>query len=315
MKIIFAGTPEFSVPPLLALLENSNYEIVAVFTQPDRVSGRGKKLTPSAVKKAALEHGLTILQPESLAAQDGAIEALEPDLMVVVAYGMILPQRILDIPKYGCINIHASILPRWRGAAPIQRAIEAGDKSTGVSIMQMQAGLDTGPVYQILHTEIDAQDTSADLHDRLSLLGAQGLISTLEQLESLVPVEQEDESSCYAKKISKAEASIDWQESALAIQQQIRAFIPWPICQTQHGNTRIRLWQSSEVSAEYDHETLSNAVAGKIIQIGPEGVDVACGEGVLRLSQLQRDGGKALPSTEFCNGYPLVIGDCFSKQV
>ena len=311
MRIIFAGTPEFAVPPLLALVNSAEHDVVAVFTQPDRVSGRGKKLTPPAVKSAALKHQLTILQPESLSAQESVIEALQPDVMVVVAYGMILPQPILDIPKYGCINVHASILPRWRGAAPIQRAIEAGDQFTGVSIMQMQAGLDTGPVYQILNTEIGAQDTSADLHDRLSVLGATGLIDTLEQIHSQLPTKQVDASSSYAKKICKAEAIVDWQESASTIQRRIRAYIPWPVCQTRHGNTRIRLWQSSDVSAEFASQNLSSCADGEIISLSSQGVDVTCGDGVLRLSQLQRDGGKALTNIEFCNGYSLAVGDRF----
>ena len=308
MNIIFAGTPEFAVAPLKALLKEHN--IVAVFTQPDRKAGRGKKLTPPPVKVEALEHNIPVFQPTTLKDQQANIKALNADVMVVVAYGMLLPQNILDTPKLGCINIHASILPRWRGAAPIQRAIQAGDAETGVSIMQMELGLDTGPVYQILKTPIANTDTSTSLHDKLAELGAQGIVETLTQLEaapSTKPVEQDHEQSNYAKKITKQEAVINWSDSAREIDQQIRAFIPWPVCQTSLDGTRIRLWQATPQSASHD----STAQPGEIIAVNDQFIDVQCGDGVLQLSVLQKDGSKALPIKEFCNGHPLAIGDQF----
>lgn len=308
MKIIFAGTPDFAVAPLKALYKD--HEIVAVFTQPDRKAGRGKKLTPPPVKVEAEKLNIPIFQPISLKGKQTDIEALNADVMVVVAYGMLLPQDILDTPKLGCINIHASILPRWRGAAPIQRAIQAGDPETGVSIMQMELGLDTGPVYQVLKTPISKTDTSASLHDKLAELGAQGIVSTLAKLDldaSLQPVKQNDDVSNYAKKITKQEAVIDWSKSAQQIDQQIRAFIPWPICQTSHNDTRIRIWQSEQPAKVSSSKTQFNA--GEVITITDEYIEIQCGEGVLQLKSLQRDGSKPLPIREFCNGYPLNIGD------
>ena len=322
MRVLFAGTPDFSVPALIALA--SQHEIVGVFTQPDRKSGRGKKVTMPPIKKTALEHGLTVFQPESLHDQVEAIAALQPDTFVVVAYGMLLPQSILDIPKLGCINIHASILPRWRGAAPIQRAIEAGDKETGVSIMQMEAGLDTGPVFQILKTDISTTDTSQSLHDRLAKLGAKGVSETLTQLESALinqdeaikAKQQNNNLANYAKKINKAEAQIDWQQSADQLQCRIRAFNPWPICQTYHQQTRVRIWQSSTLN---EAMSISAAKPGEVIDIVKDGILVACGADtetnkttVLKLQTLQRDGGKPLDSNTFLNGYNINIGDFFT---
>jgi len=242
MKILFAGTPEFAVAPLKALFPE--HEIVGVYTQPDRKAGRGKKLTPPPVKVAAQEFDIPVFQPTSLKDQQEVIESLKPDVMVVVAYGMLLPQNILDIPRLGCLNIHASILPRWRGAAPIQRAIQAGDSETGVSIMRMELGLDTGPVYQVLKTPILNTDTSTSMHDKLADLGAQGILETINRLSvnpNLNAEKQDDSQSNYAKKIPKTEAVIDWTMSATDIDQRIRAFTPWPICQTSHNGTRIRV--------------------------------------------------------------------------
>jgi len=320
VKVLFAGTPDFAVAPLLKLIQS--HTLVGVFTQPDRKSGRGKKITPPPVKVIAEEHNLAIFQPNNLKDQTDVIRNLNADLMVVVAYGMLLPQEILDIPKYGCFNIHASLLPRWRGAAPIQRAIEAGDALSGVSIMKMELGLDTGPVYQTLSTEITHQDTSATLHDKLAVLGAQGIIETLSQLEhaiergiDLEPTPQDDANANYAKKITKHEASIDWTESATQIQQRIRAFNPWPICQTQLGTTRLRLWQSSvlnsdEVDPNYRPKN-SKGKPGEIVDILAESIIIACGEDFLCLEKLQRDGSKPLSSREFLNGYELQIGNIF----
>jgi len=305
MRIIFAGTPEFSVAPLLALIEQ--HDVVAVFTQPDRQSGRGKKLTAPPVKDIAITKSIPVYQPDTLKNQADLISSLEADVMVVVAYGMLLPQTILDIPKLGCINIHASILPRWRGAAPIQRAVEAGDLETGVSIMQMAAGLDTGPVYQTLKTPIKPDDNSASLHDTLSTLGAQGVIETLNKLNrqpNWQPTQQNDADANYARKISKEEGNINWQQPAHSIDCKIRAFNPWPICQTYHaGQTRIRLWQANHINKQH------SATPGEIIDIDESGIIVACGENALQLSVLQKDGGKPLPHKHFLNGHSISLGD------
>ncbi|MFT5135591.1 MAG: methionyl-tRNA formyltransferase [Arenicella sp.] len=313
MKIIFAGTPEFAVAPLLALL--SEHQVVAVFTQPDRRSGRGKKLTAPPVKEIALQHNIPVFQPSSLVDQVSLITEMDADVMVVVAYGMLLPQTILDIPRIGCINIHASILPHWRGAAPIQRAIEAGDTETGVSIMQMELGLDTGAVYEVLKTDIAATDTSATLHQKLADLGARGIISTLAKLQSdpaTKATEQEESKSSYAKKIIKTEANIDWAMSAQRIDARIRAFIPWPVCQSYHRSNKIRVWRASVIiidnSTELPFQSSETSI-GCVVKIDGDGVIIACGEGFLRLEVLQRDGSKALPFNEFCNGYPFVVGD------
>ena len=316
MKIIFAGTPEFAVAPLLALL--AEHQVVAVFTQPDRRSGRGKKITAPPVKEVALEHNIPVFQPASLVDQACIIKAMDPDVMVVVAYGMLLPQSILDIPRIGCINIHASILPRWRGAAPIQRAVEAGDAETGVSIMQMELGLDTGAVYEVLKTDIAANDTSATLHQRLSDLGALGIVSTLAKLQSdpaSKATKQEESQSSYAKKILKTEANIDWTMSAIRIDARIRAFIPWPTCQSHHHGNKIRIWRASikiidSIAAVASQSTETSV--GSVVKIESDGVIIACGEGFLKLEVLQRDGSKALPFNEFCNGYPFVVGDRFN---
>lgn len=312
MKIIFAGTPKFALLPFAALLQK--HEVVAVFTQPDRKAGRGKKLSAPPVKILAQQNQVPVFQPLTLQDQQRTIKKLEADVIVVVAYGMLLPSAILDIPPLGCINIHASILPRWRGAAPIQRAIEAGDSQTGISIMQMEPGLDTGAVYQTLTTAIESQDTTASLHDKLAVLGAQGIISTLDSLEktaSLVATPQNDELATYAKKISKQEAQIDWSMSAKQIHNQIRAFNPWPICQTRYRQTRIRLWQASV--NENKANQISPAPAGSIVSIDKQGITVACGRGTLRLEVLQRDGGKPLFAEKFYHGYHFEVGGCFDS--
>ena len=234
--------------------------------------------------------------------------------MVVVAYGMLLPQSVLDIPLYGCINIHASLLPRWRGAAPIQRAIEAGDTKTGVSIMQMEAGLDTGPVFRDLSIPIEDTDTSSTLHKKLAILGATGLIETLEQLASAampIPTAQSDEGANYAKKISKQEAEIEWSLSARQISAKVRAFNPWPICQTQHNQTRIRIWQASPITCSPGMDQPTDSTPGTIVAISDLGVEVTSGAGLLRLEVMQKDGSRELSSKEFCNGYELVVGDTF----
>lgn len=309
MRIIFAGTPEFSVPPLEALIQQ--HEVIAVFTQPDRRSGRGKKLLPPPVKQIAQLHDIEVYQPTTLAGQHDLIKNMQPDVMVVVAYGMILPAKILSLPKLGCINIHASLLPRWRGAAPIQRAIQAGDLKTGVSIMQMEEGLDTGPVYQTLQTEIGPNDTSVDLHQRLARLGEIGIIDTLRSLESTpstTPLPQDHSRTCYAQKIKKDEALIDWRETAEALHNKIRAFIPWPICETNYLENRVRIWRS-----EVADTVRVNAAPGTVIATEPY-LQIACGERALSLLSLQRSGGKPISSQEFCNGYNVNVGDHFGPS-
>ena len=326
MRIIFAGTPEFAVPSLQALIDHAAIDVVAVYTQPDRRAGRGKKMTAPPVKQLAVKHHIPVLQPQTLSDQASTIAELKPAVMVVVAYGMLLPQSILDLPQYACLNIHASLLPRWRGAAPIQRAIEAGDQETGVSIMQMALGLDTGPVFQRLSLPIESQDTSATLHDKLSELGASGIIATLQAIidcnpephtSNLPRAEPQDSSKAnYAKKINKLAAEVDWQNSALTIHNRLRAFIPWPICQTQHTNaqgqvTRFRLWRSSVRALE----TLATpqtkpSSPGSVIEINQQGIVIACGnQTALQLETLQRDGGRPLPSADFLRGYTVSLGD------
>ncbi|NNC98943.1 MAG: methionyl-tRNA formyltransferase [Gammaproteobacteria bacterium] len=307
MKIFFAGTPEFAVKPLSGLLVE--HEVVGVFTQPDRPAGRGKQLQASPVKQLAQKHGIPVYQPATMRGQVEVIKQSAAELMVVVAYGLLLPDEILDAPPLGCVNIHASILPRWRGAAPIQRAIEAGDTVTGVSIMKMERGLDTGPVFKILTTPISEQDTALSLHDKLANLGLAGILTTLAALDAKVlpePTPQNDSLANYASKISKQEARVDWSASARLIQARIRAFIPWPICQTQHGQTRVRLWQASVIDGEPEGQ-----VAGEITRVDEQGIVVACGQGLIRLEALQRDGGKVMQSKAFLNGYPMHSGDHF----
>jgi methionyl-tRNA formyltransferase len=304
MKIIFAGTPDFAVAPFDALVKE--HEVVAAFTQPDRKAGRGKKLTSPPVKAYALKIGVPVFQPTSLRDQAELIRSLNADLIVVVAYGMLLPQEILDIPPLGCLNIHASVLPRWRGAAPIQRAIEAGDKQTGVSIMRMELGLDTGPVFKTLLLDIQGDDTSETMHDKLAKLGAKGIcdvVKTLQKNPMLAPTPQDHATSNYARKITKTEAEINWHRSAKELHQQLRAFIPWPISQTTHNGTRLRLWQASPLAGT-PPET-----PGTIIAADESGFDVACADGVLHIEKLQRDGSKPMIYSEFRNGYTLSIGD------
>ena len=306
MRIIFAGTPDFAVAPLEALIAKK-HNILAVYTQPDRPAGRGKTLTPPPVKQVALANNIEVFQPDTLKTreQENQIKLLEPDVMVVVAYGMLLPQNILDTPKYGCINIHASLLPRWRGAAPIQRAIEAGDNQTGVSIMQMEAGLDTGPVFNISSTDILPTDTSQTLHDRLSDIGATAICETLEQIEqnSITPSPQDNNQANYAKKITKQEAQINWLLSAQQIDNKIRAFIPWPICQTAHMGNRLRI--TGTLLSDSKH----NSKPGTVLNITDQGIEIACGQGSIFLTEIQRDGGKKMGHQQFINGYSIKPGE------
>ncbi len=309
MRIIFAGTPDFAAHALRALLDTDN-QICAVYTQPDRPAGRGKKLTASPVKQLALQHGLTVQQPLNFKQQTDidTLDAYQADLIIVVAYGLLLPQAVLDIPRLGCINIHASLLPRWRGAAPIQRAILAGDKQTGVCIMQMTAGLDTGPVLSKACCEITDKDTTATLHDKLADLGAKTLVATLPDIEQhLQKAEpQNEDNACYANKLIKAEAAINWQQSAQQINQQIRAFNPWPIAQTKWHDKVLRIWE-----AEFSVHQTSQEHPGMITAVSPRGIQVATGDGTLTILKIQSPGKRAMSVGDFLNANKLMIGDHF----
>jgi methionyl-tRNA formyltransferase len=309
MRIIFAGTPDFAATTLAALL-TTEHEICAVYSQPDRPAGRGRKLTASPVKQLALQHHIPVEQPLNFKAEADrdTLASYQADLMIVVAYGLLLPQNVLDTPRLGCINVHASLLPRWRGAAPIQRAIRAGDKQTGVCIMQMEAGLDTGLVIKRAEIAIEANDTGKQLHDKLALLGANTLLETLNNFEVLQSqaIPQDDSESCYASKILKAEANIDWSQSAQQIDRQIRAFNSWPVAQTLWQDKMLRIWQAIVL------ESQNHAMKpGTIIQADRQGIDVATGDGVIRLLSLQAPGKKAVPTNDFLNAHPLKAGDYF----
>jgi len=308
LKIIYAGTPDFAVPALQALI-NSGHEVVAVYTQPDRPAGRGRKLQFGPVKQVAVDEAIPVEQPLSLkdvteegkAAQQ-TLQDYQCDVMVVAAYGLILPQVVLDMPTYGCLNIHGSLLPRWRGAAPIQRAIQAGDAETGVTIMQMALGLDTGDMLYKTTCPITATDTGQTIHDRLANDGADALLLTLDKLSSdqLTPEVQDESLACYAHKLNKAEAEIDWSQSARQIDQTIRAFNPWPVAYTQFNGKPLRLFMSSVP----DEETIQPA--GTVIGESPDGIKIATGEGVLNLTKLQLPGKKAMEVGDFLNGHSLL---------
>jgi len=303
LRIIFAGTPEFSVPPLKRLI-GGDHQVVAVYTQPDRPSGRGRKLTLSPVKHVALDHGLPVRQPESLRGRQTADELrqLEADLMVVVAYGLLLPQSVLDAPRLGCVNVHASLLPRWRGAAPIQRAILAGDQETGITIMQMEAGLDTGPMYLTRRLAISPRETGGGLHDKLAALGAEALMDALPGIAdgSLTPTPQEGDKATYAKKLTKEEALIDWRRSAVEIDRMIRAFDPWPVAHTRLEGTTLRIWGS-----ELPDLGPGGALPGAVIATSRSGIDVATGKGVLRITRLQQPGKRTMTAAELLNAREL----------
>ena len=316
MRVIFAGTPEFARVALERLLA-AGFTVPLVLTQPDRPAGRGMKLQASPVKQCALQHGIAVAQPLSLrldgkypedaAAAKAAIEAAQADVMVVAAYGLILPQWVLNTSRLGCLNIHASLLPRWRGAAPIHRAIEAGDAETGVTIMQMDAGLDTGDMLLLEKTAISPADTTATLHDRLAQLGGRLIVEALELAAcgGLKPTPQPAEGVTYAHKIDKAESTIDWNQPAEVIARRVRAFDPFPGAATTLGADAIKVWSCKIDSCS---RTL-DAACGQILSIDADGICVACGAGsLLRLTVLQRAGGKRLPAADFLRGFPLAPG-------
>jgi len=298
-RIIFAGTPDFSVPCLQALID-SQHEVCAVYTQPDRPKGRGRKLLPSPVKAVALEHDIPVYQPLSLrkAAAKAELKALNADLMVVVAYGLILPKSVLEAPRFGCVNVHASLLPRWRGAAPIQRAILAGDMETGITLMQMDKGLDTGAMLAKSSCEILPTDTGLTLHDRLSAMGAALLAQHIDNVENLPPIIQDDSQANYADKIEKDEAWIDWQQPAINIERQVRAFNPINVAKTELVGQQLKVWEAVAIQEQ------TNIDAGQIIQTQKTGIDVATGKGVLRLLKIQKAGGKPIRVQDFLNANP-----------
>lgn len=298
LRIVFAGTPEFAAEHLKALLA-SPHQIVAVYTQPDRPAGRGQKLMPSPVKQLAVAHGIPVHQPPTLRSAEAQAElaALAPDLMVVVAYGLILPQAVLDTPRLGCINSHASLLPRWRGAAPIQRAVEAGDAESGVTVMQMEAGLDTGPMLLKVHTPIGAGDTGGSLHDRLAELGPPAVLEAIAGLAAgtLVAEVQDDAQATYAHKLSKDEGRLDWTLSAAELERRIRAFSPWPGTHSTLAGEPLKVLAAALGDGQ--------GAPGSILAASKDGLTVACGDGALHLTRLQLPGGK-----------PLAFADLFNSR-
>ena len=308
MRVIFAGTPEFAVVALKAIIE-SGFNVIAVYTQPDRPAGRGRRLSTSAVKCYAQQQNLLIQQPESLRSKSAQAQLcqLQPDIMVVAAYGIILPQAVLDIPRYGCLNIHASLLPRWRGAAPIQRAMLAGDSETGVSIMQMAQGLDSGDVLSSHYMMIAPDDTATSLHDKLAQLGAESIVETLQQLqqgEPLIHTPQNPALVTYAEKINKSEAQLDWSDNVINLHTAIRAYNPYPIAYTYIAGQRLKIWSALIVLQDSDQKP------GTIINVDKQGIDVACGQGILRITILQWPGAKPISVVDALNAQlsPLQVG-------
>jgi methionyl-tRNA formyltransferase len=303
LKVVFAGTPEFALPPLQVLLDGP-HEVVAVYTQPDRPAGRGRRIAASPVKQLAMAHAVPVCQPASFRHADAVegLAALQPELMVVVAYGLILPAAVLAIPRLGCINIHASLLPRWRGAAPIQRAILAGDSETGVCLMQMEAGLDTGPVLACMKIPISPDDTGSRLHDRLARLGGQLLADNLAAIEQqrLIPRVQDEALATYARKLDKGEAQLDWRADAAELARKVRAFNAWPVAQTTLGGKQLRIWEAEAVPG--NNECI---LPGTVTVAGRTGIDVACGTGCLRLQRLQLPGARPVSAADFINAHAV----------
>lgn len=299
LRVVFAGTPEFAVPSLRRLLALA--PPLAVYTQPDRPAGRGRQLQPSAVKQCALAAGVEVRQPHSLRLREvqAALAELQPDLLVVVAYGLLLPASVLALPRFGCWNVHASLLPRWRGAAPIQRAIEAGDDHTGVCLMQMERGLDTGPVLLQRATPIGIDETAGALHDRLAELGGELLAAAIEALRAgrlPPPQPQDDAAACYARKLDKAEALLDWRRPASELARKVRAFSPWPVAEVEFAGERLRVHRAEAVAGVGTPGDRLPAARGRL--------EIACGEGALRLLQVQRPGGRPLSAQDYLNGLP-----------
>lgn len=301
MKTLFAGTPDFSAHALRALIA-AGHQIPLVLTQPDRPAGRGMKPRMSPVKELALAHGLQVAQPENLKtdAARQPIQAADADVMVVAAYGLILPEGVLTMPRLGCINIHASLLPRWRGAAPIQRAIEAGDSETGITLMQMDKGLDTGAILARHPLAITPTDNAASLHDKLADLGANALVALLERLNSAIAVAQDDSKACYATKIEKHEAMLDWHASAIQLDRRIRAFNPFPGVTLPFDGVSLKIWQARPVEGQ--------GKPGEVLQVSGQMLRIACAEGALELQEVQKAGGKRLPIAAFLAGHPLQSG-------
>lgn len=313
LRLIYAGTPEFSVPALHAL-HKAGHDIIAVLTQPDRPAGRGRKLTASPVKQAALDLGLEVLQPLSLrkAAIKKELRRFNADAMIVAAYGLILPQSVLDMPRLGCLNIHASLLPCWRGAAPIHRAIEAGDETTGITIMQMDAGLDTGDMLSLHPVDIEASDTSLSLHDKLAGLGAEAIVETLDKLVGgeIEPQKQNDDLATYASKLHKSEAQIDWSESAETIARKVRAFNPWPCTFTYLDDQMLKVWSAEPVALSGAHLqekiTSDSLVHGEVLESNETGIYVQTARNLLCITELQLSGKKRMPAADFINSTDLT---------
>ena len=307
LRVVYAGTPAFAVPPLQALLD-SPHEVIAVYTQPDRPAGRGRRRQPSAVKAAASAAGLPVRQPERLNDPDSQrqLAALAPDVLIVAAYGLILPQAVLDIPRLGALNIHASLLPRWRGAAPIQRAIEAGDAETGVCLMEMAAGLDTGPVVDCRAIPIAPAETAGALHERLALLGAELLAATLDDWAAgrRPAYPQPAEGVTYATKITPAEAWLDWTAPAEQLARRVRAFNPWPVARCRWAGEPLRIWEAVAVD-----DAVPTVAPGTVTAITADGIEVMCGAGRLRLIRVQAPGGRAQPAADFVRGHAVDVGE------
>lgn len=308
LRLVFAGTPEFAVPGLQACLA-ADVDVAAVYTQPDRPAGRGRKPTPSPVKQAALAAGIPVEQPASLRTPEARqrLRDIAPDLLVVIAYGLILPRAVLAIPHLGCWNLHASLLPRWRGAAPIQRAILAGDAATGVCLMQMEAGLDTGPVLLRETTPIRADDTGGSLHARLATLGARALAEGLRRAvagDPMVPTPQSAAGATYAHKLDKAEAHLDFSRPACELERAVRAFDPWPVAEAELDGERVRIWQAA--ARDTPGGAPESAPPGSILCASRHGIDIACGEGVLRVLKLQRAGGRVITAADYVNARPAL---------